>query len=628
MNQPNFKIPLSLGTKLLLSVVLLLISVILFINISSIYLFRDDKKDTIFENQSTTALLLGNHFVSKIHTGLDTLKTLLASSSFDPKRKDQNTATLRSIIDNQSELVLAGFYQVNPKNSATDLKFQIARTQPSSSGEAGKLETLLSKEILEETMPELQEHQFAFVNLSKINETPQLALLLLDTSDTSQKKAGGSVLGVGLLSLKEFSEELGRQKLTLANQEGALLFDTDPAALISKDSLAENPLFKKATAQKLLNGALEFELNGERTLGSFVNPGLGLVVLAQTRWTNAMKATYLLIEKFLLLGSMAIGLTVILSILFARSLTGPLAELHGATQAVAQGNFDLELHPTTSDEIAALAHSFNLMSKKIVGLIEEKVDQVKTEKEIEIVSTVQQNLIPPSLIERPFIHIASHYQAASKCGGDWWGFLESGDYFCMMIADATGHGLSSAFMTASASSCFSVIHKLATDQKHFPLTPNHLLSIANRVIHDASHGRILMTFFIGILNTKTSILSFASAGHNPPWLFRKEGDQYSSQSLIAMGPRLGESETSPQFEEVSIPLMKGDKLFMYTDGLLDATDDQGRAYGKKRAKKQLTEAINRGGNAPLGDLLADFKAHLGGKEILDDDLTMALATLL
>lgn len=626
MKQLHFKIPLSLGTKILLSVVLLLISVILFINISSIYLFRDDKKDTVFESQSATALLLGNHFVSKIHTGLDTLKTLLASSSFDLKLREQTLNGLRSIIDNQSELASAAFYLVDLTHSTLELQTQVYRTLPTNST-SPELGSSITTDTLKSLLPELVENHFTYFNASKLNEPPQLALLLLDSS---QRKSGGggTLLGVGLLSLKEFSEELGRQKLTLASQTGALLFDTDPAALISKDSLAENPLFQKAVSQRLLNGALEFDLNGEKTLGSFVNPGLGLVVLAQTRWTNAMKATYLLIEKFLLLGSMAIGLTIILSILFSKSLTGPLAQLHRATQAVAQGNFDLELKPTTSDEIAALSESFNLMSKKIVTLIEEKMDQVKTEKEIEIVSTVQQNLIPPALIERPLLRITSHYQAASKCGGDWWGSLELGDKFCIMIADATGHGLSSAFMTASASSCFSVIHKLATEQSHFPITPNHLLSIANRVIYDASHGRILMTFFMGIVDFKKMTLTFSSAGHNPPWLFRREGDQVSSQSLIAMGPRLGETQNSPQFEEITIPLRQGDKLFLYTDGLLDATDTQGKPYGKKRAKKQLTDALTHEEGSPIEVLMRDFNAHLGDKQVLDDDLTMALATIL
>ena len=84
-----------------------------------------------------------------------------------------------------------------------------------------------------------------------------------------------------------------------------------------------------------------------------------------------------------------------------------------------------------------------------------------------------------------------------------------------MIADATGHGFPSALITAAARSCFSVMHKLAQEDPEFSFSPAAMLSYANRVIYDASLAKIMMTFFIGVIDFSSGKLTYASAGHNP-----------------------------------------------------------------------------------------------------------------
>src|SRR5690606_15173135 len=105
------------------------------------------------------------------------------------------------------------------------------------------------------------------------------------------------------------------------------------------------------------------------------------------------------------------------------------------------GNFDLRLASASQDEIGALSQSFNVMSEKIRGLIQESMEKVRMEGELAIASTVQQTLIPPPDFKNENLEIRSHYQSASECGGDWWGFFGVGDRVAVFIADATGHGL-------------------------------------------------------------------------------------------------------------------------------------------------------------------------------------------
>src|SRR5690606_27612741 len=137
----------------------------------------------------------------------------------------------------------------------------------------------------------------------------------------------------------------------------------------------------------------------EHYLGSFVRPGLNLVVLTRDNWKNVMKPTYALIQDTILLGIMAVAIAVILVIFLARSITSPLQQLAFATEKVAAGQFDLALDVKSRDEIGALSSSFNVMSQKIQQLITESMERVRLENELAIASTVQQNLFPPKQLK-------------------------------------------------------------------------------------------------------------------------------------------------------------------------------------------------------------------------------------
>jgi sigma-B regulation protein RsbU (phosphoserine phosphatase) len=405
------------------------------------------------------------------------------------------------------------------------------------------------------------------------------------------------------------------------------LYDTDPAILFSKANVSENPLFLSAIESQLSNGAREYEFNGSRYLGSYVFPGLNLAVLTSTEWQKAMKATYMLIEKFILLGSMAVGAAIVFAIFFSKTLTAPIGQLYEATKEVSKGNFLFELEEKGKDEISALSRSFNAMSKRIDELVQESMQKVHLENELAIASTVQQTLIPPEEFLTSSIRINSHYQSASECGGDWWGFFGVGQKIAITIADATGHGLPSALMTASARSCFSVMHKLAQEDPEFSFSPSAMLSFANRVIYDASQGKIMMTFFMGVIDFETNTLTYSSAAHNPPWLFKKEEERFIQKSLTAVGHRLGESRESIPFEEKTVSISPGDILFLYTDGLTEGKDQNGEMYGKKRVRRALESGLAEGPKVMISNLMEDFLRYNDGKS-LDDDVTVAAAQIL
>lgn len=624
MDQQQFKVSLSVGTKLLISVVALLVVFIVFLNLSTIFLLKEDKRAYTYQSQSTEGVLAGKEFVTTLKHSIDTLRISLGS--IDPLKPvtPQQTTALQTIIDNQSELLHVSLQRIEGGGQKLTLLTQALKPKELKDLDLKDSDLTVSPTWLKIVMPELLKNSYAFINMSKMAGAISLGIVLADLK--LKDNAGGMPVAIGILSLKEYSDQLAGLNLTVATRTGWVIFDTDSTTTYSKRNIKEDPLFTAALASRAA-GAMEYDTGGKHYLGSYVQPGLDVVILIKTEWEKALKATYALVEKFVLLGLMAIAAGVVFAIFFSKTLTAPINKLYQATKDVAAGKFDLQLQITGRDELAALTGSFNAMSKQIVELIKDRVEKVRIENEIAIASTVQQTLIPPPEFKTKNIQIYSNYQSANECGGDWWGFFGVGPKLCIMIADATGHGLPSALITASARSCMSILHKLAQEDPDFTFSPSAMLAYANRVVHDAALGKIMMTFFIGVFDFESKTLTYSSAGHNPPWLFRKEKEKYNLKSLVSLGQRLGESRDVNEFEEKTVEIGPDDVLFMYTDGVIEGKNLAGEMYGKKRTRSLVQAQVANGPEKVVKTLIDDFLKYNKGKS-LDDDVTIAVAKVL
>ncbi|OFZ20472.1 MAG: hypothetical protein A2X94_10690 [Bdellovibrionales bacterium GWB1_55_8] len=624
MEQQQFKVSWSVGTKLILGGVLLLVVVITFLSVSAIFLLKEDKKAYLYQTQATEAVLVGREFANTGRRVLGTLR--LALASVDPAKPLDATGTagLRSVAENQSDSPVLLIYLVRQRPADVDLAL-FSRMPGQSQGDfEGKWNPAtfeLSASVLARALPELLERSYCFIDLTSASGFPLLGIAFADLK--MKDNPGGVPVALAVLPMGDFIRQLAASDVTIATRSGRLLLSSKAFS----DDLKRDPLFQAAVASQVATGAKEYDLDGERYLGSFLNAGMDLVVVNRTEWKKAMRATYALTEKFAMLGLIAVAIAVVLTMFFAKTLTAPINRLYEATKEVAAGKFELDLETHSRDEIGALTDSFKAMSRQISGLIQERMKSLQMENDLMIAATVQQTLLPPPMFQNKNVAIHSHYKAADQCGGDWWGFFQNGERLTFMIADATGHGFPSALITASARSCVSMIQKFAEAEPDRVFSPSVLLSYANRVIHDASQGKIMMTFLAGVIDFSNNTLTFASAGHNPAWLFSKNGDGYTTKSLVANGPRLGERQDVEEFEEKTIPVSPGDLLFLYTDGLLEGTGTDGSFYGKKRAVRMIQSNVQAGPEQVIRNLVADFMAHNGGKSF-DDDLTVAAALLL
>jgi sigma-B regulation protein RsbU (phosphoserine phosphatase) len=240
------------------------------------------------------------------------------------------------------------------------------------------------------------------------------------------------------------------------------------------------------------------------------------------------------------------------------------------------------------------------------------------ENELKTAQTVQETLFPESFMATSAYTIQGFFEPASECGGDWWYFTQRKDELLILIGDATGHGAPAALITSAARASLSVLES-------FQASPKELVTLMNRAIFDVGRGKIMMTFFLASYHVPSKKLTFVNASHEAPYLLKKKEGVLKKKDLIPLNdvnsPRLGQARDS-SFEEATLQLESGDRIFAYTDGLFDIKNPQGAAFGEREFLK-LFLTLNedfpevKSVSSLLVDRLNQYRQH----EPLIDDVT-------
>ncbi len=263
------------------------------------------------------------------------------------------------------------------------------------------------------------------------------------------------------------------------------------------------------------------------------------------------------------------GATLLLGLLpLTRSLEGPA--LHGTAAALLVPFLLLlalaALGLATRREVPYRYEDLAPHVKRIV-------ERERVKAEIDAANRIQAALLPPSDPKLPGVVVASHYRAATEIGGDYFDFLPlAGGRIGLAFGDVAGHGLTSGIVMAMAKSA------LLVQTGHDP-SPVRVMEVLNETVRKTAPKRMLMTFFFGVLDPATGHLAYCSAGHLDPYVVRRGGGPV--EPLSAWGFPLGVKRREPFVEHVA-HLHPGDRLVLYSDGLIEALDDDGEPFGFSR----------------------------------------------
>ncbi len=284
-------------------------------------------------------------------------------------------------------------------------------------------------------------------------------------------------------------------------------------------------------------------------------------------------------EHFWSLVFWIVGLLIVVggSIVYwlAHKMARPLANLAQVMRTVESGNYDVEyVEEPFGFEINHLGDCFNHMLKTMLENIGEAKKQTMEKdvlsSELAIGHEIQKSLFPRSLPQLPHLDIAAVFHPAGKVAGDFYDLFAVQGRLLIVMADPAGKGISACLYALSLRGMLRSMAKIGKSLEE-------MITVAQQLLQaDAKKSGMFITAWIGILDTSTLELNYATLGHFPALLRRKS----KLQELTTNGSALG-VETHKHLELATIRLEPQDLLFLYTDGLLEAFKNDGKALLEK-----------------------------------------------
>ena len=297
----------------------------------------------------------------------------------------------------------------------------------------------------------------------------------------------------------------------------------------------------------------------------------------------------------------------------------PLMQLADSAKSIAAGRFDTEIPEImTNDELRLLRDSFDFMQKSLAEYVEElketTAQKASLERELDVARKIQMSMVPmtwPAFPERVDIDIFGCVTPAKAVGGDLYDFrIRDGKlFFC--IGDVSGKGIPAALVMTVVSSMFRMLSDSEDNPAKIVTSFNYSLSARNESL-------MFITMFVGVLDLSTGELQYVNAGHNAP-------------ILISGGkPRLLQVDSNLpvgiiqdwEFSLQKTRLTPGTVLFLYTDGLTEATRSGGQLFGEKRVMETLVGLDKKNSAEEIIAHMTDAVRDFVGDAEQSDDLTM------
>jgi sigma-B regulation protein RsbU (phosphoserine phosphatase) len=273
-----------------------------------------------------------------------------------------------------------------------------------------------------------------------------------------------------------------------------------------------------------------------------------------------------------------------------------------------------EPHGFSEEELPERVWMANLFGRAAQNLVlAEQLDEAyrHVDRELQAVADIQRSLLPSAMPDIPSLKLAASYQTSRRAGGDYYDLFPLPDnQWGILIADVSGHGTPAAVMMA-------VTHCIAHIYPGVPAPPSRLLSYLNRQLTDnytAKSGHFVTAFY-GVYDAGARTLTFSSAGHNPPRLLRCGLADVHPLNEATMPP-LGFMREIGYIDH-QVQLSPGDRLVLYTDGIVEASSPLGEMFGTTRLDHALCQCAGSAQQS-IERVLSNLEAFTEGLPPTDD----------
>ena len=243
-------------------------------------------------------------------------------------------------------------------------------------------------------------------------------------------------------------------------------------------------------------------------------------------------------------------------------------------------------------------------------------EEADRQRDLALAKNIQASALPtvfPPYPGRKEFDLYAKMRTAKEVGGDFYDFYFVGpNTICLVMADVSGKGVPAAlFMMrskATIKSCVTATHDLAS-----------AISAANDGLCDNNAAEMFVTAWVGVVDVETGELRYVSAGHNPPFVRHADG---SVEMLKVKRALVLAAMEGAKYREDSFHLRPGDRLFLYTDGVTEATAVNGELFGDDRLKASLGE-VSGDAEACCNGVIAAVDAFEGEAPQADDITVLA-----
>ena len=435
-----------------------------------------------------------------------------------------------------------------------------------------------------------------------------------------QKNNKGEEVLAGVLAIDMSIDFLKDEisSIPVSNSGYAIITSAKNVAVAYPKSIAQGKRNREIVVKEIRgNSQVNFDRQTRDSSGLFIGTVAGgeesaiyYTTIKANNWTfmvvwpieKYLKDQSSMRKLFLVLAIGGYIIILIIILLISFRVAKPLKELAIAARKLGRGNFNVTIPQITGrDEISEFAGAFSNMLTELKDHIERQKDMKRIERELDLARNIQLSMLPGSEHDENSDddrhELAPFLLPAKEVGGDFYDFFKiDNDHLCVVIGDVSGKGVAAAlFMMVARIILRTTTKNLKSIVDAFNRT-NFALAKRNKL-------NMFVTVWAGIIDLRTGHIDFASAGHNPPAVRHSDGsvEFIKSKAGLVMAA-MEETIYKPQ----TYDLKKGDTLFLYTDGVTEATNTNDVLFGDSR----LLATLKMGGERSTADTCTLVKKEI------------------
>lgn len=357
----------------------------------------------------------------------------------------------------------------------------------------------------------------------------------------------------------------------------------------------------------------EYELKGDEyvTIDRVIPKTNFSLMIAAPKAINFVDVPYFILKVII-----ALGLIIILggggAIILTKKLSKPLKNLIAAMEAVGKGDLSRRFQMQKMGfEINTIGNIFNetvdSLNANMEAAQKERIEKETYEKELLIGEEVQRSILPKELPKFPGVEMAARFIAAKEVGGDFYDFLPK-DRLMLSMADTSGKGISACLYSLSVRSMLRSYGEIHQKLDLIIKETNNLFC------QDTGDTGVFVTAFVAFFDPKTKVFHYSNCGHFPALHLKKDGTiEKLTTKGMALGVDLFDHVATDQTE-----LETGDRIILFTDGIVEAHNDAMTLFGEERLIASLKEKKDWEPQRIVDEIIEEVALFAEGSPQFDD----------